>query len=85
VPAETTPTQDRANAAISINMSGNARLSLNGPLNYADHGSTNTVTTTDLAAIDATGAARAPFWRNGIFWAAVAALAAAATAVAAFM
>ncbi|OKI99924.1 hypothetical protein AMK19_30900 [Kitasatospora sp. CB01950] len=63
-------------------MSGNAQLSFNGPLNYADHGSTSTVTTTVPVTSDTT--AKKPFWRSGVFWAAVAALAAVASAIAAF-
>ncbi|MFJ9847164.1 hypothetical protein ACIRYZ_43425 [Kitasatospora sp. NPDC101155] len=82
MPTNTNPNQVRESAAININMSGNAQLSLNGPLNYADHGSTNTVTTAAPATTGTT--AKTPFWKSGVFWAAVAALAAVAGAIAAF-
>ncbi|GGR05538.1 hypothetical protein [Kitasatospora griseola] len=65
--------QARESAAINIHMSGNAQLNLNGPFNYADHGSANTVTTTAPATTDTK--AKTPFWKSSTFWTAVAALA----------
>ncbi|MFF2353570.1 hypothetical protein ACFVVL_27770 [Kitasatospora sp. NPDC058115] len=68
-------------------MSGNARLNLNG-LNVVDHGSSNTPTATTAPAPANTTAstpAKTSIWRSGVFWTAVAALAAVAAAVAAFM
>ncbi|MGW7587182.1 hypothetical protein ACWGKU_33420 [Kitasatospora sp. NPDC054768] len=73
----------RESSIININMTGHAQLTLTAPVNYADHGATNTVTTTEPANTDAT--AKTPFWKSGTFWTAVAALAAVASTIAAFM